>query len=136
MTYRVFTLSFGILFVVLGFVACANRAELADLDEEEIRRVDDRELCEAYYYGQADNVRYEINRRGLIPEARWSAVDAQKTSPGMRECAIYASLGTPDRIAAKTGTEKSKVFYYEKNDLTVRIFYENNRVSKIERNEK
>lgn len=112
---------------------CADPAELSALGEDEIRTVRSDELCEAYHYGGADNVRNEINRRQLISEARWNRVDANKLTTGMSECAVLASLGSPDSIEAKTASDRSKIFVFERGDMILRVHYSKDRVSKIER---
>lgn len=125
-----------VVLLTLGLLAgCGGPAELANLSSDDIREVSERELCEAYYYGGADNVRNEINRRQLIREPRWNQVDARKVGPGMSECAVLASLGTPNRIEARTDRDTTKVLVYRTKERTLRVHLKNDRTEKIEKDE-
>lgn len=120
--------------LLIGILAgCAEPADLSGLNEDDLREVSNQELCEAYHYGRADNVRNEINRRQLIREPRWNQVDAQKIGPGMTECAVLAALGTPDRTEALTDRDKNRVLIYHRENRTLRIHFKENRACKIEK---
>ncbi|MFB6347082.1 MAG: hypothetical protein ABEK50_15270 [bacterium] len=121
------------LFGLLG--SCANQAELSGLSKNELAAVDDRTLCEAYHYGQAPNVVEEIKRRGLISRARLKQIQSGKINTGLHECAMFAAMGSPDRITAKTADDPAKIYIYKQGDRTITLFSHDDRITDIRRND-
>lgn len=118
----------GFLFLTAG---CAESPELDQLSGEELRRVSDRDLCEAYYYGRSEKVRGELNRRGLIPETDWRRVQRNRVRPGMRECSLLAAWGAPNNIIARTRADVDKVFVYDRKDRRTEVYVSDRRVERI-----
>lgn len=89
---------------------------------EQAASLDDMSLCTRAFgtlrggvYGYTPDAiaRAEINRRELIKEVEWTAIDQQKIRIGMSECALLASWGRPTNINTSVSSRgKSKQYVY------------------------
>lgn len=124
---------FGLTFVLS---ACAfNAPEYQNYTEEQIRNLSDRDLCEGFFYGQADGVQNEIMRRHLIDEEDWNAVRRNQVYRGMTECAVRASLGNPVHTKARTSEDVDKLLIFNRKKGEMRVFISKNRVQRVRRPE-
>ena len=127
---------FVAVFVVVLMAGCAEAPpELQGLTAQEIQSVSARDLCEAYYYGQGSNVREELERRGLIPEADWPAVQKNIVRPGMRTCSVRAAWGAPNETVARTDAEVDLGMIYRRKGERIAVSLVDGRVTRMERTE-
>lgn len=122
---------FVVVLTLLG--GCATPPDLDNLSDQKIRKVSDRDLCEAYHYGRGENVRQELKRRKLIREAQWPSVDKNVVRQGMRECAVRAAWGAPNYTFASTDQDIDKTFVFRRNGRKIEVRIADGRVRSIER---
>lgn len=131
---RSLNLSFLILGLVFFLVGCSfPPPDLNNLSDDQLQRVTDRNLCEAYFHGQGKNVREEIKRRALVPRMDWSFVEKNKVRDGMKECSVRASMGDPSVTRAKTDADPEQVFVYRRDDRRIEVELHHGRVRVVRR---
>lgn len=116
---------------ILG--GCATPSDLHQLSDQKLQKVSDRDLCEAYFYGQGENVRRELERRKLISETQWSTVHKNIVRKGMKECSVRAAWGAPEYTFAHTQSDRDKILVFQGDQAKIQVDIAEGRVKAVNR---
>ena len=68
------------------------------MSDEKLLALPTIELCLAYSHTRQDKIRPELERREVIPDSEWAAIEKKKIAIGMSIGGLFCSWGAPSPV--------------------------------------